>query len=167
MKLQTVKSAIPSVRCAHRDSSARQCRLLASGPHSSLCPQHLAQQKQKESADFSDILFRDSQDFQTGLGINQSLRHLYWLTAQNRISSRRAAVLAYIGSLLLRTLPQIDADIASGIKYPPKKLNAAVNTDAAAITDPPKPLNVSIPDSEPAKTWNTSIPEPDPNKKPS
>lgn len=161
MKLQTVKSAIPSVRCAHRDSSARQCRLLASGPHSSLCPQHHAQQKQKESADFSDILFRDSQDFQTAQGINHSLRHLYWLTAQNRISSRRAAILAYIGSLLLRTLPQIDADNAAGIKFRPKQLNAA------AIAEPPKPLNVSVPESEPAKTWNVSLPEPDPNKKPS
>ena len=120
MKLQTVKSAIPSVRCAHRDSSARQCRLLASGAYSSHCPQHQAQQKQKESADFSDILFRDSQDFQTAQGINHSLRHLYWLTAQNSISSRRAAVLAYIGSLLLRTLPQIDADNAAGIKYRPR-----------------------------------------------
>ena len=161
MKLQPAKSAIPSVRCAHRDSSARQCRLLASGPHSSLCPQHQAQQKQKESADFSNILFRDSQDFQTAQGINHSLRHLYWLTAQNSISSRRAAVLAYIGSLILRTLPQIDADNAAGIKYQPKKLAAA------AITDSPKPLHVSVPEPEPAKTWNASIPEPDPNKKPS
>jgi hypothetical protein len=161
MKLQTVKSAIPSVRCAHRDSSARQCRLLASGPHSSLCPQHQAQQKHKESADYADILFRDSQDFQTAQGINHSLRHLYWLTAQNRISSRRAAVLAYIGSLLLRTLPQIDTDNAAGIKFRPKEL------DAAAITDPPKPLNLSVPESEPAKAWDTSLPEPDPNKKPS
>ena len=161
MKLQTVKSAIPSVRCAHRDSSARQCRLLASGPHSSLCPQHHAQQKQKESENFSDILFRDSQDFQTAQGINHSLRHLYWLAAQNRISSRRAAVLAYIGSLLLRTLPQIDADNAAGIKFQPKEL------DAAAITEPPKTLDVSVPEPEPAKTWDSSIPEPDPNKKPS
>ena len=161
MKLQTVKSAIPSVRCSHRDSSARQCRLLASGAYSSHCPQHQAQQKQKESADFSDILFRDSQDFQTAQGINHSLRHLYWLTAQNSISSRRAAVLAYIGSLILRTLPQIDADNAAGIKFRPKKLAAA------AITEPPKPLHVSVPESEPAKTWNASIPEPDPNKKPS
>ena len=167
MKLQTVKSAIPSVRCAHRDSSARQCRLLTSGPHSRLCPQHQAQQKQKESADFSDILFRDSHDFQTAQGINHSLRHLYWLTAQNSISSRRAAVLAYIGSLLLRTLPQIDADNAAGIKYQPQKLSVPAITDAAAITDPPKPLNVSVPESEPAKTWATSISEPDPNKKPS
>ena len=106
-------------------------------------------------------MFRDSQDFQTAQGINHSLRHLYWLTAQNRISSRRAAVLACIGSLLLRTLPQIDADNAAGIKYPTKKLNAA------GITEPSKTLNVSVPESEPAKTWDTSIPEPDPNKKPS
>jgi len=38
---------------------------------------------------------------------------------------------------------------------------------AAAITEPTKTLNVSVPESDPAKTWDTSIPEPDPNKKPS
>jgi hypothetical protein len=44
------------------------------------------------------------------------LRNLYWLAAQNRISTRRAKVLAYICNLLLRTLPAIDADRAAGIK---------------------------------------------------
>jgi hypothetical protein len=161
MKLQTAKSAVLCIRCTHRDSSGRQCRLFASDSHSNLCPQHRAEQKQKEAADFSDILFRDSQDFQTAQGINHSLRHLYWLTAQNRISSRRAAVLAYIGSLLLRTLPQIDADNAAGIKYRPKNLTTT------GITDPTKTLNASVPELDPNKTWDASIPDPDPNKKPS
>jgi hypothetical protein len=133
MKLQTAKSAVLCIRCAHRDSSGRQCRLFASDAHSNLCPQHHAEQKQKEAADFSAILFRDSQDFQTAQGINHSLRHLYWLTAQNRISTRRAAVLAYIGSLLLRTLPAIDADRAAG------------------IIDPTAPKKVSIPDPDPSQ----------------
>jgi hypothetical protein len=47
--------------------------------------------------------------------------------------------LPYIGSLLLRTLPQIDADNAAGIKYQPKKL------DAAAITDSPEAFECSRP----------------------
>lgn len=133
MKLQSAKSAVLCIRCAHRDSSGRQCRLFASDGHSSLCPQHHAEQKQKEAADVSGILFRDSQDFQTAQGINHSLRHLYWLTAQNRISTRRAAVLAYIGSLLLRTLPAIDADRAAG------------------IIDPTKPKAVPIRDPDPSQ----------------
>src|SRR5882672_7893032 len=63
-------------------------------------------------------LFENRRDFQTAQGVNNSLRSLYWLAAQNRISTRRASVLAYIGSLILRTLPQIDADNAAGIKDP-------------------------------------------------
>jgi hypothetical protein len=119
--------------------------------------------------------------------------NLYQLLAQNRISPRRAAVLSYISSLLLRTLPQIDAEGPAGIIDPTK----------------PVPTNVTLPDedadsddeeeddsdSEPAddadtgseteieaetetaaeadtqldspNTWDPSIPEPDPKKKPS
>jgi hypothetical protein len=69
----------------------------------------------------------------TAQGINHSLRQLYWLTAQNPISTRRAAVLAYIGSLILRTLPQIDADRAAG------------------IIDPIKPKQATIPEPDPTK----------------
>jgi hypothetical protein len=133
MKTQTAKSAVLCIRCAHRDSSGRQCRLLVSDAHSGLCPQHHAEQKKKERADVSDILLKVSQGFQTAQGINHSLRSLYVLAAQNRISSRRAAVLAYIGSLLLRTLPAIDADRAAG------------------IIDPTKPKVPSIPDPDPSK----------------
>ena len=40
------------------------------------------------------------------------------VTPQNRISTRPAAVLAYINGLLLRTLPAIDADRLANIKDP-------------------------------------------------
>lgn len=133
MKLQTFKPAVLSIRCTHRSSSGRQCRLAVSDAQSGLCPHHYAEQKEKERADVSDILFKFSQGFQTAQGINHSLRNLYWLAAQNRISTRRAAVLAYIGSLLLRTLPAIDADRAAG------------------IIDPTKPKEASIPDPYPSK----------------
>jgi hypothetical protein len=117
MKLQTANSAVLCIRCAHRDSSGRQCRLFASDAHSDLCPQHHAELKQKERADVADILFRDAQDFQTAQGINYSLRCLYWFVGKNRISSRRATSLAYISSLLLRTLPAIAAERKSGVTY--------------------------------------------------
>jgi hypothetical protein len=49
--------------------------------------------------------------FQNAQGINHSLGALYTLAAQGRISPRRASVLAYISSLLLRSLHAIDTDL--------------------------------------------------------
>jgi hypothetical protein len=133
MKLQTVKPAVLSMRCTHRTDSGRQCRLAISDAQSGLCPHHYAEQKESERADVSEILVKFSQAFQTAQGINYSLRNLFLLTSQNRISTRRAAVLAYIGSLLLRTLPAIDADRAAG------------------IIDPSAPKKVAIPDPDPSQ----------------
>ena len=119
MKLTVVKPAGQSIRCTHRTASGRQCRLAISDAQSGLCANHHAELKQKERADVAGILFRDSQDFQTAQGINYSLRSLYWLVGKNHISSRRATVLAYISSLLLRTLPAIAAEEEAGVTYTP------------------------------------------------
>jgi hypothetical protein len=119
MKLETIKPAALSNRCTYRSSSGRQCRLAIFDPQSGLCANHHADQKQNERADLADILFRDAQDFQTAQGINYSLRSLYWLAGKNRISARRAKVLAYISGLLLRTLPLIAAEKEAGITYIP------------------------------------------------
>ena len=117
MKLETVKPAVISNRCTYRSSSGRQCRLAIFDPQSGLCASHHADLKQNERADVANILFRDAQDFQTAQGINHSLRCLYWLAAKNRISARRAKVIAYISGLLLRTLPLIAAEREAGITY--------------------------------------------------
>jgi len=109
-------------RCSHRDAAGRQCRTPITDPRSSLCSFHFSQRAQKQ-ADLTDVyapLVRNSQGLQTAQGINFSLTNLYQLLAQNLISPRRAAVLAYINSLLLRTLPAIDADLAAGITDPTK-----------------------------------------------
>jgi hypothetical protein len=53
--------------------------------------------------------------FQNAQAINNSLNHLYDLLARDRISARRASTLAYISSLLLRTLPAIDRDQSLGV----------------------------------------------------
>jgi hypothetical protein len=119
MKLQTVNPAVLSTRCTYRSASGRQCRLTIFDPQSGLCANHHADLKQNERADLADILFRDAQDFQTAQGINYALRSLHWLVGKNRISSRRANVLAYICGLLLRTLPAIAAERQAGITYIP------------------------------------------------
>jgi hypothetical protein len=166
MKPQSLSSTA-SVRCAHRDSNDRQCRLLASSTDTGLCPHHLAQQAESEAVDRYLDLTTKFEGFQTAQGINHSLGNLYKLLAMNRISPRRAAVLSYISSLLLRTLPQIDADNAAGIKFKSPTLD--VPSPAAANPAPPNSAGSAVLDMNPsaANGWDHSNPELDPNRKPS
>jgi hypothetical protein len=78
-----------------------------------LCPRHLAAAKHQES-DLSAALLAEKRDdaFHSAENINRSLSELFSLLAEDRISPRRAAVLAYIGSLLLRSLPAIKKELA-------------------------------------------------------
>lgn len=48
---------------------------------------------------------------QSACGIHDFLSQLTVLLVQNRISTRRAAILAYLGQILLRTLPAIQAEL--------------------------------------------------------
>ncbi len=181
MKPKKVTPVVLSARCTYRTDTGRRCRLSVSDAQSGLCRQHLAEQIQEQAADHRLQLIRNFQGFQTAQGINHSLKHLYELLAQNRISPRRASVLAYINSLLLRTLPAIDADRAAGIIDPTKpkpitipvpeqvidsgadsELDLAPEPPAASSTPPHKPRV-----SDSADTWDPAIPEPDPGKKPS
>lgn len=52
----------------------------------------------------------DIQEFRAAVDIYHSLGELYKLQARNRITPRRAAVMAYTCNLLLRTLPAIACD---------------------------------------------------------
>ena len=125
-------------RCQHRFANYKQCRLPASDS-SPFCLHHakLAQSAALDD-DHSQFLLKRSQAFQTAQGVNHALARLFELVAKNRISSRRASVLAHIGGLLLRTHASIDYD------------------REANIADPTKP-----------KAKLPPIPEPDPNQKPS
>ena len=97
-------------RCQHRTSTGRQCRSVVVEPGDSFCARHAASEP-SDSEDFSAALTDKACRFQNAQGINHSLGALYTLCAQGRISPRRASTLAYISSLLLRTLPAIDADL--------------------------------------------------------
>jgi hypothetical protein len=77
-----------------------------------LCARHAALlQKDLDEADFASCLIGEIQDFRSAEDINHSLGELYKLQARNKISPRRAAVMAYTCNLLLRTLPAIDQEI--------------------------------------------------------
>lgn len=97
-------------RCQYRTATGRQCCSIAVDPDSSFCARH-ARSEPDDSEDFSAALTDRAYRFQNAQGINRSLGTLYTLCAQGRISPRRASTLAYISSLLLRTLPAIDNDL--------------------------------------------------------
>jgi hypothetical protein len=111
MKSNSSNSMLQGNRCQHRTPSGRQCLTPATGASSSLCAHHAAIQKQNQEAPYARFLTHEASGFQTAKGVNFSLANLYTLLADDRISPRRAAVLAYISSLLLRSLPAIDKDI--------------------------------------------------------
>ena len=99
-----------SPRCQHRSLKGR-CRQLATGPAATLCFDH-ARAEQQAKNDFTLLapLVRQTEDFQSAEAVNETLGALHNLLAEGRISPRRASVLAYISSLLLRTLPAIEYD---------------------------------------------------------
>src|SRR6266702_2570699 len=82
---------------------------------SSLCSKHAADRhKELDQADLAAVLVGDIQEFRDAVTINHSLGELYKLQARNKITPRRAAVMAYTCNLLLRTLPAIYAEENAG-----------------------------------------------------
>jgi hypothetical protein len=124
------------LHCTHRTRTGRRCHYPVFG-NSALCARHTPPQADQTETDltaaFGDQLLTNSQ--RAG-NINRFLGRLAILVVQNRISPRRAAVLAYVSNLLLRSLPEIDRENDTG-RFPPK---AVVSLDPApglsSETDP-------------------------------
>jgi hypothetical protein len=122
-----------------------------------------------EADDLSDNLLARSQNFQTAQGVNFALANIYRLLAANRISPRRASVLAYINSLLLRTLPAIDYDEENGHTFPTastedETVKDSSETNAENVRTTTAPTSAS---TNAKHGWDDSIPEPDLARKPS
>ena len=100
---------ISDSRCTHRFANGRRCRQLATGTAGTLCFDHARSAIQAKD-DFAALpsLIRKPEDFQSAEELNASLGALHNLLAEGRISPRRAAVIAYVDSLILRTLPAIE-----------------------------------------------------------
>lgn len=93
-------------RCQHRYPSRHRCRLPVSDPRTGLCANHTRELQQRELAGLSSALVGQMTKFDTSDDINDVLSRLLILTSQDRVSPRRAAVIAYICNLLLRSIPK-------------------------------------------------------------
>jgi hypothetical protein len=130
-----------SARCSYRFANGRRCRLSASDVDSALCPSHARlPENQREPADTAASLTADLKEFRSAIPINDFLARLLLLLAENKISPRRAAVLAYITGQLLRTLPAIDRE-----PNPKEDRNAPAEIIFAA----PRPDRTEQPEPQP------------------
>jgi hypothetical protein len=94
-----------SSRCQHRTPSGRRCRSNASNTDSSFCDAHtIRAENRREAGELAATLTGGLDEFTSAEPINQFLSRLLFLLAQDRISPRRGAVLAYIANLLLRSI---------------------------------------------------------------
>jgi len=101
-----------SARCAHRFPNSKRCRLYVRTLDSAYCSTHAQlPQNQQDSPETAASLTADLREFRSAIPINEFLARLLLLLAENKISARRAAVLAYITNQLLRTLPAIDHEL--------------------------------------------------------
>jgi hypothetical protein len=106
-------------RCRARRRDLKQCRLFAQDPATGLCARHAAYAETlpdelQDSTDLSkEILVVDKGDFGTTENINAILSNVIELVAKGRISTRRAAVITYALSLMLRNVVVADRKVAN------------------------------------------------------
>jgi len=106
-----------SARCQHRFANSQSCRLPVSNLDSRFCPRHAKlPENQREPADLAVTLTTGLGELTSAASINDFLSRLLLLLAQNRISPRRAAVLAYITNQILRTVCAMEK--AAEINHP-------------------------------------------------
>jgi len=101
-----------SSRCEHRFVNGTRCRLLVPNPESLFCPTHAHLPEHEHApANLSAAPTAGLTEFKSAIRINDFLSRLLHLQAEDRIPSRRAAVMAYTCNLLLRTLPAIEREL--------------------------------------------------------
>lgn len=111
VKANAAKPVNSNDRCRHYTATGRRCRLAILDPASGLCFRHAGLQFQPSDADLSPAFGGLLYQLQSACGIHDFLSQLTVLLVQNRISTRRAAILAYLGQTLLRTLPAIELEL--------------------------------------------------------
>lgn len=138
--------------CRHIYDSGRRCRFPVL-PDAKFCVHHIQSQlKANLEADLTRHFGPHPLNFKSASEINDFLCSVARLTIEDRISVRRASVLAYIASLELRTLPAIDHELG---------LMEEQDGFSRIVFDPPDPIeSVALPTSPIQETGGTTGPSP-------
>ena len=118
-KKTSCRKASDPNRCTFETSDGRRCRLPRSATHASLCVFHSQEEQQLlESQKLgSEISATPTGDFLTATDINYALGKVFTAVAQNRIPVRTAHTLAYLGQLMLCTLPALKKEFTFSYKF--------------------------------------------------
>jgi hypothetical protein len=123
---QTTQPAATSTglpRCSHRSLSGRHCRAQARDSRSGLCPRHYFRPPvHQPDPSLAAELLGPLTEFQSASDVNAFLSRLLLLLAQDRVSPRRGAVMAYTCNLLLRSLRAMDLEFAAANADDPGQL---------------------------------------------
>ena len=108
-----------ATRCQFHFSDGRGCRMLRSPAHSSFCAFHSRQELQLlESRRLGgEISASLNGDFLTATDINHVLGKLFIAAAQDRIPLRKATALAFLGRVMLSSLPHVKQELPFTYKF--------------------------------------------------
>ena len=129
MNPESDNSLVFNARCAFLFPKGRRCRLPAA-PHSlPYCPEHAPFAAQNpDTIDFSSALLGKLRDLQSPEDLRHVLGRIFLLTAQGRLTTKRAAVLTYNLQQQLHALTAID-----------RRERAAQDREPEIIFDLPRP----------------------------
>src|SRR5713101_6914938 len=129
-------------RCQFETSDGRRCRMPRHPAHSALCPFHARDEMQLlESQRLgAEISASITGEFMTSTDINFVLGKLFTALAQNRIPPRNAAILAYIGQLMLHSLPGVKKEYPFVYEYETWNRMLAKATPLSRPTPVPAPV---------------------------
>ena len=117
-------------RCQHRYANQKRCRLSTQRLDARFCLHHL---KFYQPSEVATALTANLAELKSPEALNDFLSRLLLLLAQNKISPRRAAVLGYLTSQLLRTIHAIDQK-AQQAKRDEENADVQVNVDVSRPT---------------------------------
>ncbi len=128
-----------SARCQHRTVSGKRCRLRVVDPRSGLCFRHSSQKSELlHASDLRSKLAGELTQFECAHDVNKFLSNLLLLLAEDRVSPRRGAVMAYTCNLLLRTLSVRIQELQADSDDEPARINIDFG-------DLPRPNRSAIP----------------------
>jgi hypothetical protein len=166
--MKTKGSKVTLDSCQFPFADGRQCRMLRHKDHPSLClfPAREEQQLLESPRLGSEISATLSGSFYYATDIDHVLGKVFTAFAQRRISQRDAATMAYLGQLMLQSVPAVQEETTFEYTYE-DWLNMddnAVRLSQAAWPGLRSPITEKIPTQSGPATPPTS-PPPTPNSK--
>lgn len=113
-------------RCTYTTADGKRCRYPHAGTETDLCGTHLRDAARDNiaaavAADQAAVgaeILPPGEYLDTATAINAALTRLFRCVLQGRVANRQAAILAYVGQLLISTLPGMVREAANAPKHP-------------------------------------------------